>query len=647
MLTEPLTLKNFSQESRIVVSRILIGSCILLLLTGLLVSRFVYLQIIAYDTYSTLADENRIRVQPIPPVRGIIHDRNGVLLADNIPSFNLMVTKEWVTDLDTLYRQLGSIIKLTDEDIADFELRLNRRQRPYESVPIRFRLTQEEIARISVDLYSMLGVDIEAQLIRHYPYGNLVAHAVGSVRRINEDDMNRIDRVAYSGLDHIGKLGVEVIYEEELRGKVGYQHVETNAHGRIMKTLDSRLPEPGTDITLHLDIDLQMAASQALGERRGAVVAIDPKTGGILALVSTPGYDPNLFVTGITRKDYADLLGSKDKPLFNRAVQGQYEPGSTVKPILGLAGLALGHINASTQIDDPGWFKLPHSKRLYRDWNWQASGQGGHGHVNITRALYRSCNVYFYQLAVDLGIDHVEDYLGMFGFGATTALDVWGAKQGLLPNPEWKSSTRGEIWYPGDTVNISIGQGDMLATPLQLATAVAVLANRGRWLQPRILKSGSRLHRQVDARIMPDIDRVPNHVWDTIIDGMVQVVNRGNQGYGENGTAWAHIGQKIPYIMAGKSGTSQLVEIQQGKTYEELELDDHLQKHAWFVAFAPVEDPQIAIAAIVENGGGGSEIAGPVVRAVADEYLLRDELNLASPGPAAQASSAIRGEGSL
>ena len=641
MLSEPLTLKDHSQESRIVFSRIIVGCGFLLSLTLMLVVRFIHLQIVEYDVYATLSDENRIQVQPLPPVRGLIYDRNGELLADNIPSFNLMVTEELVDDLNALYAQLGAIINLTDENISAFKRRLARRHRPFEAIPIRFRLTDEEIARVSVDLFSMPGVDIEAQLIRNYPHDDVVAHAVGSVRRITEDDIRRLDRVAYSGTDHIGKLGVEKHYEGELRGEVGYQRVEIDARGRIMKTLDSRLPESGSDITLHLDSRLQLVASRMLGERRGAVVAIDPKTGGILTLVSKPGYDPNVFVTGISQRDYDLLLDSPDIPLFNRAVQGQYEPGSTIKPLLGLAGLVTGHISPDTVIEDTGWFKLPTDERLYRDWNWDSSGAGGHGIVDLTKALYRSCNVFFYHLAFEMGIEKINEYLAMFGFGAVTALDVPEAKGGLLPSPAWKLSARGEVWYPGDTINIAIGQGDMLVTPLQLATAVSVIANRGRWVQPRMMKSGGEL-RYENAVGLPDIEMVPDHVWERIIDGMVQVVHRGNQKLGENGTAWAHVGQKIQYKMAGKSGTSQVVEIAQGKTYDDLELHDRQRKHAWFIAFAPADDPQIAIAAIVENGGGGSEVAGPIVRAVADQYLLGNKQHLVASRPASSSGRSGR-----
>jgi len=626
-MVEPLALKDHTRESEIFFERIVVGFAVLVVLTLFLVARFFYLQIVQYDVYATLSDKNRIQVQPLPPIRGLIYDRNGVLLADNSPSFNLMVTPERVDDLDQTLEHLGSILSLTDEDITGFRNRVKRRRRPFEPVPLLFKLTQEEKAQFSVDRHALPGVEVEAKLVRHYPRGELMVHAVGSVRRINESDHRRLDAVTYSGTDHVGKIGVEKFYEEDLLGSVGYQQVEINARGKVMKVLESKLPSRGKDLVLHIDSSLQAAASAALGDRRGTIVAIEPKTGGILALVSKPGYDPNLFVTGIDHKTYAALRESKDVPFFNRAVQGQYEPGSTLKPIIGLAGLVTGMINADYSIDDPGWFRLPNSERLYRDWNWRTSGAGGHGKVNLEKAIYRSCNIYFYGLAVKLGIDRLDNYLALFGFGVNTTLDLPEAGSGLLPTREWKEDTRGLPWYPGDTVNIGIGQGDMLVTPLQLATAVAVMANRGKWVAPRMLKSGSDLIELSSVARLDSIDLIPDPVWDLVIGAMENVVHRGNQGYGENGTAWAYIGQDIKYRMAGKSGTAQVVGIKQGEEYEAEELDERQRKHAWFVAFAPVDNPTIALSVLVENGGGGSEFAAPVARAVLDHHLLKNGVN--------------------
>jgi penicillin-binding protein 2 len=451
-----------------------------------------------------------------------------------------------------------------------------------------------------------------------------MAHALGSVRRINEEDLQRLDQVAYSGTNHIGKIGVEKYYEKLLLGEVGYQRVESNARGKIMQELDKQPPVPGINLKLHVDARLQAAAIDALAGRRGAVVAIEPSTGGILALVSNPSYDPNLFVSGIDHKTYRELADSADVPLFNRALQGQYEPGSTLKPLIALAALENDVISADYTIEDPGWFKLPDNERLYRDWNWTKTGLGGHGQVDLQKAIYRSCNVYFYELAVQIGIDTLSDYFSLFGLGRNTGLDLPEARNGLVPSREWKLQSKGEAWFPGDTVNIGIGQGSILATPLQLATAVTVLANRGRWVRPRLLMNSDVLNVSGSGiAALADVVRSDQRNWETVIDAMLMVVHRGNRRLGENGTAWAYIGRDIEYQMAGKSGTAQVVEIKQGEEYEEEELDERLRKHAWFIGFAPVDEPKIALSVLLENGGGGSRFAAPVARQIVDDYLLR------------------------
>ena len=626
-MAEPLALKDHSGESQVFFDRIVLGLVLLVIGILFLAARMLYLQVMQHDLYTTLSDKNRIQVQSVPPIRGLIYDRNGELIADNVPSFSLTITRERVEDLESTLKSIDALIGLTPEQIESFERRLSRRQRPYEAVPILLRMTQEQIAQISVNRYSLPGVDVQAKLVRHYPHGDLMAHAVGSVRRINEDDARRLDSVAYSGTEHVGKIGVEKYYENVLLGKVGYQRVETDARGRIMKVLDSTPPEPGSNLMLHVDSGLQRVASDALGDRRGTVVAIDPKTGGILALVSKPSYDPNLFIAGIDHATYASLRDSIDVPLFNRALQGQYEPGSTLKPFLGLIGLATGTTSKEYKIEDSGWYKSPQNERLYRDWNWKKSGIGGHGLVNIEKAIYRSCNIYFYELAVKLGIDRIHDGLALFGFGQNTAIDLPEARKGLLPSRAWKLGSRGEPWYPGDTVNIGIGQGDILVTPLQLATAVAVLANRGGTVTPHMLKQNPLVTRDNQ---LPDIDLIPEQAWELVIKSMEKVVHRGNQGFGENGTAWAYIGRGIEYRMAGKSGTAQVVGIAQGELYDAELIAERNRKHAWFIAFAPVDDPKIALAVLVENGGGGSEFASPVARKILDYYLLGADHQVAS-----------------
>ena len=613
-MSEPIVLKDHHDESRVFIDRVFMAFACAMLLTLLLAGRMLYLQVIQHDRYATLSESNRIQVQSIPPVRGLIFDRHGELLADNAPSFSLNLVTEQISSLDETLGRVEKRIGLTTEQRSRFERRLRRKQRPFESVPLLHRLSQEDIARISVDQYAMPGVHIEASLVRHYPLSDLVAHAVGSVRRINEDDARDLDKVAYSGTDHVGKTGIERFYESRLLGRVGYQRVETDARGRIMQVLSRTDPVPGENLELTLDAGLQRVASEALGEQRGAIVALDTRTGGILAMVSKPGYDPNPFVTGIDHASYALLRDSIDVPLFNRAVQGQYEPGSTLKPFIGLAGLMMGVTTAEHVIDDPGSFQLPDSERLYRDWNWTREGEGGHGKVDMNRAIYRSCNVYFYGLAVELGIDRIHTHLDRFGFGRNLAHDLPEAGSGLLPSKEWKRSVRNLPWYPGDSVNIGIGQGDVLVTPLQLATAVAILANRGRMIIPHLLKDA-------ELPLRPNVG-IPDDAWRVISDAMQDVIHRGRRGLGENGTAWAYIGMDIPYRAAGKSGTAQVVGIAQGEEYDHTELDERLRKHAWFVAYAPAEEPQIAVAVLVENGGGGSEVAAPVARKVLDYQMI-------------------------
>jgi penicillin-binding protein 2 len=594
-----------------------------LLAIFVLLARMIHLQVADYEKYRTRSDQNRIQVQPIAPPRGLIFDRNGALLADNQPVFTLALVAERITDLDALLAELRTMVELGDADVETFRKRFARRQRPYESVPLKVVLSEQEIAALAVNRFRLPGVVVEAQLVRHYPMGALMAHAIGSVRRISEDDLKTLDTVSYSATQFVGKLGVERVYENSLHGQVGYQQVETDARGRIRKVLSVQPPVAGQNLTLQLDTRLQTAATAALGTRRGAVVAIDPRTGGILAMVSNPGYDPNLFVTGMSPDVYKQLTGAREMPLFNRVTSGQYAPGSTFKPVVALAGLAHGATDWDRTINDHGYFKLPGQARIYRDWSWTRGNSGGQGIVNLTRAIYRSSNVYFYDLATRTGVDDLVSFAAQFGYGRNTSVDVADALPGRLPDRVWKRAAKGEPWYPGDTVNIGIGQGDLLVTPLQLATVASVLASRGHWIRPRLLLSSDEPLVEWDPPPpMPDITGISSEDWEHLVDAMEMVVHRGNLGYGQSGTAWAYIGQNIPYRMAGKSGTSQVVGIKQGETYNEKELSEFQRKHAWFIAFAPADAPEIALAVLVENGGGGSAVAAPVAREVVDAQLL-------------------------
>ncbi len=596
------------------------------LILGLL-ARFVDLQMFKHEIYSTRSDENRIQVQPIPPDRGLIYDRRGVLLADNRPIRTLAVVVEQVADLDTAIGELGSFIDISDGEIAEFKRRIEQPRRPYEPVALKVNLTEDEVARIKVDGHRWKGVAVVDENLRYYPLASLMVHAVGSVRRINEDDLATLDAVRYSGTKFVGRFGVEQFYEQLLHGEVGYQHVEIDVRGRVQeRSKENELPAMpatgGQNLTLHLDSRLQTAAHAALGQRRGAVVALDPRSGGILALVSNPGYDPNPFITGIPQEEYRLLAASADTPLFNRATRGTYAPGSTFKPVVALAGLSTGVTDWERTIIDTGEFRLPGQSRAYRDWSWTTNNAGGQGVVDLRKAIFRSSNVYFYQLGTRIGIDTLGEFASQFGFGTATALDV-DAAEGVLPTRIWKKAARGENWYLGDTVNMSIGQGHLLVTPLQLATYAMVIANRGRWVQPRLLLSSDAALSGFGVPSSPSEVRGPTEQdWEMLVDAMEDVVHRGNQGFRENGTAWFYIGRDIGYRMAGKSGSAQVVEIRQGEEYDEEALDERQRKHAWFIAFAPADDPRIALSVLVENGGGGSSVAGPVAREMIDAYLL-------------------------
>lgn len=617
-------IKDPTREQRDFTGRVVTLFLFALLAIFVLLARMIHLQVADYEKYRTKSDQNRIQVQPIGPPRGLIFDRNGVLLADNQPVFALGLVAEQIPDLDGLIAELHDLVEFDERDVEVFKKRFERRRRPFESVPLKVVLSEAEIAALAVNRFRLPGVVVEAQLVRHYPMGALMSHAIGSVRRVSEDDLKTLDPVSYSATQFVGKLGVERVYERSLHGEVGYQQVETDARGRIRKVLSVQPPVAGQNLTLQLDTNLQTAATAALGERRGAVVAIDPRTGGILALVSNPGYDPNIFVTGVSAARYKELSEDRQMPLFNRATSGQYAPGSTFKPVVALCGLSLGATNWDRTISDHGFFRLPGQTRIYRDWSWTKGNSGGQGVVDLTRAIYRSSNVYFFELASRLDINDFVECASKFGYGRNTTVDVLDELPGRLPDPVWKRGAKGEPWYPGDTINMGVGQGDVLATPLQLATATALIANRGHWMRPRLLLSSDQALSEWDPPPpMPDVTGlVTGSDWERLIDAMEMVVHRGNLGYQQSGTAFPYVGKDLPYRMAGKSGTAQVVGIKQGETYNEKELTEFQRKHAWFIAFAPADAPEIAVSVLVENGGGGSAFAAPVARQVIDAFLV-------------------------
>jgi penicillin-binding protein 2 len=585
----------------------------MLVLFGVLTARIGYLQVTDHERYSTLSENNRIRVVPVAPTRGLIHDRNGVLLAGNRPAYRLIVIPEQVSDLEATLDALDAVVELRPTELERFH-ELRRQRRRFQEIPLKLQLTENEAARLAVNRHRFPGVEAKAYLTRHYPLGPVAVPAVGHVGRISEQELRQVGPGQYQAASHIGKTGVERFYEEALRGKASVERVETNALGRVLRTLESDPPSPGQDLYLTLDVRLQQVAQQALGEYSGAVVAIDPRNGEILAFVSQPTFDPNWFIDGIALEDYRALSSRQDDPLFNRALRGQYPPGSTVKPFMALAGLEAGIRTPEQQVDCKGWYSLPGVDHRWRDWK-------RHGLLDLEQAIAQSCDVYFYGLAYELGIDAIHDFLAPFGFGRRTGIDLIGERTGVLPSRQWKLRVKGEPWYHGETVITGIGQGYTLATPLQLAYATATLANRGRPIRPHLLK-GSRGPKDdptspaiSDPAAPPPITLSDPQNWNPIIEAMTEVV------HGRRGTARA-IGRDAPYAIAGKTGTAQVFSLAKDQQYDAEAIAEELRDHALFIAFAPAEDPRIALVVVVENGGSGSGTAAPIARHVMDAWLI-------------------------
>jgi len=613
MLNIPI--KDHFRETRLFNARISIIGVIVVILISTLLLRLTYLQIFAHRHYETLSQANRVKPIPIPPPRGLILDRNGVVLAQNYPVYTLEVIPEQVDDMNSLLEELGHVVNLNEADLKNFRKQLRDRPR-FESLVLRSHLTEEEAARLAVKRPYFNGVELEARLQRHYPLTGLGAHFLGYVARISEQEQDRIDKSdksMYRGVQDIGKLGIEASYEATLLGQVGVEKVETNAHGRSLRILERIAPVAGKNLTLNIDARLQAIAEEALGKRRGAVIAMEPSTGAVLAFVSTPTYDPNAFVGGIDTDSYQRLLDDPDKPLINRALNGQYSPGSTIKAFLGLAALERNGFDANKPILCPGWYTLPDSSHVFRDWK-----QGGHGMVALHDAVVQSCDVYFYKLAVAMDIDGINQFLAPFGFGKKTGVDLPSESDGILPSREWKEA-RGSKWYPGETVVTGIGQGPLLVTPLQLASAMSAMANQGVRMKPELV------HAIVDAKtgaardVAPVVDsEIPlknKHDLDVEIQNLTDVV------HSSKGTAYG-IGYNAPYKIAGKTGTAQVKSVAQGQRYSESTTPERLRDHALFISFAPVGDPKVAVAVIVENGGHGGSAAAPIARKIMDYVIL-------------------------
>ncbi len=609
-MTRYYAIKDTLAENRIFLSRVV--SCfvfIILLMLGLIV-RLVYLQVAGHEHYSTMAKSNRIKVLPLPPTRGIIYDRKGRILADNMPSYSLELIPEQIKDLDETLLRLQELLDIPDEKVEQF-LKQKKRAKHFASIPLLLRLTDEEVAKFAVVRPYFPGVDVHARLLRHYPYGLLTSHVVGYVGRINEKELKSLPVADYRGTHHIGKTGIEKTYESHLHGQTGLSEIETNAQGRAVKNVASEDPVPGANLYLTLDIDLQKTAYEALEGYNGSVVAIEVKTGDVLAFTSRPGFDPNPFVYGISSQAYKALQQSNDQPLFNRALRGQYPPGSTIKPFLGLAGLEYKVINFQQQLYCPGFYQLPKLKHKYRDWK-----RWGHGMVNLNDAITQSCDVYFYDLARTLGIDRIHEFLQKFGFGEKTGIDIVGEKAGLLPSRAWKKKVRQQPWYPGETLITGIGQGFMQVTPLQLARAIATLANQGKVVTPHLVDRIINSNYTIDGPSQSNEQiKLSKKNVDNIISAMVNVI------HGKRGTA-RRLKQGIDYQIAGKTGTAQVFTVKQEEKYNEDEIDFKLRDHALFIAFAPANNPQIAVAVIVENGGHGGSVAAPVAGKIMRQFLM-------------------------
>jgi penicillin-binding protein 2 len=606
-MSRTYTIKNKLVESRLFLNRIIAAFILILLLTSGLVVRLVYLQIVGHEHYTTLAKDNSIKIEPLVPTRGIIYDRRGKVLADNTQSFSLELIPEQISDLNDTLKRLQKLLNISDEKIDQYQ-KQRKRQKRFVSTPLLISMTDEEIAKFAVVRPYFPGVDIQARLVRHYPYAELASHVIGYVGRINENEMKSLPIAEYRGSTHVGKIGIESTYETELHGKTGYAEIETNVQARAINTVNSVPPVPGENLYLSLDIDLQKTAYDALGDFNGAVVAIEVKTGGVLVFASRPGFDPNPFVIGIANDAYQALQSSENQPLYNRALRGLYPPGSTIKPFIALAGLEYNAINAEHKLFCPGFYQLPNVSHHYRDWK-----KGGHGSVNMSEAITQSCDVYFYSLASMLGIDRMHSFLQHFGFGEKSDIDLVGEKQGLLPSREWKRSRRNQSWYPGETLITGIGQGYLQVTPIQLAKAVATLANKGKVVTPTLVKN-TKPSADPDMQSPAGDITIKQENINTIISAMVNVI------HDPHGTAKG-ISKNISYQIAGKTGTAQVFNIKQDAKYNENEIDFKLRDHALFISFAPADDPKIAVAVVVENGGHGGSVAAPIAGQVIKQYL--------------------------
>ena len=609
-MTSHLTVEDAVRENRLFLGRIVASIVLMAFGVTALIIRLIYLQVAGHQEYASLSRENQVKFAPIAPNRGAILDRNGEPLAENYVTFSLEIVPEQAGDIEMLLKGLEGVISLSDDEIADFRA-LKSKRKPYESIPIRLGLSEEEVARLAVKLPWLQGAGIRTRMMRNYPYKDLAAHVIGYIARINEKELQDLDPAQYQGTFFIGKNGIEKSYEGILHGRTGHQEYEANVRGRVVRQLGTTPAIDGAKLTLSLDIGLQKVAMDALGDFKGAVVAIDPSTGQVLAMASKPSYDPNPFIQGIDFKSYDALQKDEARPLYDRATRGAYPPGSTVKPFEALAGLELLNLSPGTRIACPGYYRLPGSAHKYRDW-----AHSGHGATDMHLAIMQSCDVYFYELAVRLGIRRLHDFMqGRFGFGKPTGIDIIGEKGGLYPSEEWKKAKRKQEWSLGDTVIAGIGQGFVTATPLQLARATAILANKGLPVEPRLvnkIKSEMDLENPYPSTATTSTTPIDPAQWETVVSAMIDVIQKGT----------AHrISYGLDYKIAGKTGTAQVFSVAQNQSYKNMRLTQSMRDHAWFMGFAPADNPKIAVAVIAENAGHGGTVAAPIARSVMDHYL--------------------------
>ncbi|EOA6595467.1 TPA: penicillin-binding protein 2 [Vibrio vulnificus] len=614
------TIRDYQAEARLFANRALVSFFGIVALMGVLVTNLYNIQVNQYQDYKTRSNDNRIKVVPIAPNRGLIYDRNGVLLAENRPVFDLEITPEKVKNMDATIAQLQTLFEITPEQIERFH-RERKRTRRFKSVPILSQLTEKQVAVFSVNQYRFPGVEVSGTLKRYYPYGEILTHVIGYVSRINDRDMQRLSdegkEANYQATRDIGKLGIEKFYEDMLHGTAGYQEVEVNSRGRVIRTLKFVPPVPGKDIVLNIDIKLQTYVHQLLDGRRGSAIVLDPKDNGILAMVSSPSYDPNAFVHGISGKGYSDLLNDKNRPLVNRSTLGIYPPASTVKPFIAVSALQEGVVTPNTTRNDPGYWRIPNSDtRPFRDWlRW------GHGRVNLVQSIEESVDTFFYQIAYDLGIDRLSNWMSMFGFGDYTGIDIFEESKANMPTRDWKMSRHKTPWYKGDTIPVGIGQGYWTATPMQIAKATSVLVNEGNVTAPHLLRATIENGEAFDSRELsdyvtyPPIQNVPDRYWNLAKEGM-RLVNHGKKGTARRSFTG------MPYMTAGKSGTAQVFGLAEDQEYNADELAEHLRDHALFTGFAPFDDPKIIVTIVLENAGGGSSNGAPVARRIFDKVLL-------------------------